>query len=106
MQVLNKPVYLKYFLIAVGILFSSILYGQTKTDAELFAIWKDRSKPETVRLDALWERMDFDSLPQQEPEWWEKWKKEMKEAIELAVKNNKKGVLAIIIYEYVRILCW
>jgi signal transduction histidine kinase/ActR/RegA family two-component response regulator len=96
MQVLNKPVYLKYFLIAVGILFSSILYGQTKTDVELFAIWKDRSKPETVRLDALWERMDFDSLPQQEPEWWEKWKKEMKEAIELAVKNNKKGYLPLL----------
>ncbi len=96
MSIANKQIHLKYFLIITGILFSSILCGQTKTDAELFAIWKDRSKPDTVRLEALWERFDLDSLPRQEPEWWKKWDKEAKEAIELAIKYNKKGYLPLL----------
>ena len=73
MSIANKQIHLKYLLIVFGMLFSSILYGQTKTDAQLYAIWKDSSKPEIVRLEAIWERMDFDSLPRQEPEWWQKW---------------------------------
>ena len=95
MEILNRQICLKYFLIVLGILFSSILFGQTKTDKELYAIWKDSSKPETVRLEAIWERMDVDSLPNQEPDWWKKWQNEPKEAIELAVKNNKKGYLPL-----------
>jgi len=95
MKILNCKTNLIYFLIFLGIIFPSITNAQTKTDAELYAIWKDKSKPETVRLEAIWERMDIDSLPNQEPEWWKKWKSEMKEAIELAVKNNKKGYLPL-----------
>ncbi len=82
-------------LIGIGILFSSILFGQTKTDDELYAAWKDKSKPEKVRLEAIWERMNIESMPNQEPKWWKKWKKEIKEAIELAIKNNKKGYLPL-----------
>jgi signal transduction histidine kinase/ActR/RegA family two-component response regulator len=85
-----------FILIVVGILFTFNVFGQTKTDDELYAIWKDKSKPEKVRLDALWERMDVDSLPGQEPEWWNKWNKEVKEAIELAIKNNKRGYLPLL----------
>lgn len=96
MSIANKQIHLKYLLIVFGMLFSSILYGQTKTDAQLYAIWKDSSKPEIVRLEAIWERMDFDSLPRQEPEWWQKWKNETKEAIKLAIKNNKKGYLPLL----------
>ncbi len=77
------------------VLFQSMLCGQTKTDAELYAIWSDKSKPETERLEAIWERMDIDSLPNQEPDWWKKWNKEIKEAIELAIKNDKKGYLPL-----------
>ncbi len=95
MEILNRQIRLKYFLIVLGSLFSSILFGQTRTDAELFAIWKDSSKRETVRLEAIWERMDLDSLPNQEPDWWVKWQHEPKEAIELALKNNKKGYLPL-----------
>ena len=69
MSIANKQIHLKYLLIVFGMLFSSILYGQTKTDDVLYAIWKDSSKPETVRLEAIWERMDIDSLPNQEPDW-------------------------------------
>jgi signal transduction histidine kinase len=95
MNIANKQIRLKYFLIVFGMLFSSVLFGQTKTDNELYAIWKDKSKPETVRLEAIWERMNSDTLFTAEPVWWNKWKKEFKEAIELAVKNNKKGYLPL-----------
>jgi signal transduction histidine kinase/ActR/RegA family two-component response regulator len=95
MTIANKQICLKYFLVAIGMLFSSILFGQTKTDAQQYATWKDSSKSETVRLEAIWERMNFDSMPSQEPEWWRKWNKEIKEAIELAIKNNKKGYLPL-----------
>ena len=95
MKALNQQIRLKYFLIVFGILFSCTLFGQTKTDDELYATWKDKSKPETVRLEAIWERMNLDSMPNQEPEWWKKWKNEPKEAIELSIKNNKKGYLPL-----------
>ena len=96
MEIRNRQFRLKYFLIVFGMLFSCTLYSQSKSDAELFAIWKDSSKPETVRLEAIWERMDLDSLPNQEPEWWNKWKNETKEAIELALKHDKKGYLPLL----------
>ena len=89
---------LKLMLIGIGILFVSNAYSQTKTDKELYAIWKDKSKLETARLDAIFERLnvDIDSLTtSQEPVWWKKWKPEIKEAIELAIKNNKKGYLPL-----------
>lgn len=85
----------KIILIVFGVLFTTFLFGQTKTDDELYAIWCDVTKPETVRLEAIWERMDIDSLPYQEPEWWKKWDKEIKEAIELAIKNGKKEYLPL-----------
>ena len=53
----------KIILIVFGVLFTTFLFGQTKTDDELYAIWCDVTKPETVRLEAIWERMDIDSLP-------------------------------------------
>lgn len=96
MEIRNRQICLKYFLIVLGILFSCTLYSQTKSDAELYAIWKDSSKQETVRLEAIWERMDVDSLLNQEPDWWKKWKNEFKEAIELAIKNDKKGYLPLL----------
>ena len=95
MTIANKKFHLKYFLLVFGIFFSCTLFGQTKTDAQLYATWKDSSKSETVRLEAIWERMNFDSMPSQEPEWWKKWNKETKKAIELAIKNNKKGYLPL-----------
>ena len=72
MTITNKKFHLKYFLIVFGIFFPCTLFGQTKTDAQLYATWKDSSKSETVRLEAIWERMNFDSMPSQEPEWWKK----------------------------------
>ncbi len=86
---------IKFILIAAGMLLTSIVFGQTKTDAELYSIWCDVTKPETVRLEAIWEKVNFDSMPTQEPEWWKKWKNEFTEAIEMAIKNNKKGYLPL-----------
>lgn len=91
----NMYIHVKLILMGIGMCLFTSLFGQTKTDAELYAIWKDTLKPEIVRLEAIWERMDIDSLPNQEPEWWKKWGKETKEAIELAIKNNKKGYLPL-----------
>jgi tetratricopeptide (TPR) repeat protein len=91
----NKQIGLKYILIFFGIIFYSIAHGQTKTDAELYATWKDKSNSEIKRLEAIWERVDIHSLPNKEPIWWKKWKKEINEAIELAIKNNKKGYLPL-----------
>ena len=48
-----------------------------------------------MRLEAIWERVDADSLPNQEPDWRKKWKNETKEAIELAIKYDKKGYLPL-----------
>lgn len=89
----HLPIHLKLILIGIGMLFAAIVSGQTRTDAELYAVWSDKSKPETERLEAIWERMDIDTLPNQEPTWWKKWNKDTKEAIELAIKNDKKGYL-------------
>ncbi|MFZ1784442.1 MAG: ATP-binding protein [Ferruginibacter sp.] len=48
-----------------------------------------------MRLEAIWDRMNIDSMPNQEPEWWKRWQKEIKEAIELTIKNDKKGYLPL-----------
>lgn len=82
-------------LIGIGILFTSILYGQPKDDAALYATWKDKSKPETERLEAIWERLNSLDNMNQEPVWWKRWKPELKEAIELSIKNNRKGYLPL-----------
>ena len=95
MDIVNIQIRLKYFLIFFGVIFTSFVFGQTRTDAELFATWKDKSKPETVRLEAIWERIDVDTMYNQEPDWWKIWKNEFKEAIELAIKHDKKGYLPL-----------
>ncbi len=96
MTVHNRQIQLKYLLIFFGLLFTTIVFGQSKTDEQLYAIWSDCSKPETVRLDAIWERMNFDSMPNQEPNWWKKWNKEINEAIDLAIKYEKKEYLPLL----------
>ena len=63
MSIANKQIHLKYLLIVFGMLFSCTLVGQTKTDAQLYATWKDSSKSETVRLEAIWERKTQCWLP-------------------------------------------
>ncbi len=88
--------HIKLLLIIAGVLFTSFVFGQTKTDAELYAIRKDKSKPESGRLEAIRERMDIAYLPIQEPGWWKKWEKETKEAIKQSIKSNKKEYLPII----------
>ncbi|MBK6448977.1 ATP-binding protein [Candidatus Brachybacter algidus] len=48
-----------------------------------------------MRLEAIWERIDVDTMYNQEPDWWKIWKNEFKEAIELAIKHDKKGYLPL-----------
>ncbi len=79
----------------IGMCLTTILLGQTKTDDELYAIWSNKSNPEIERIEAIWERFNFDSLLNKEPEWLNKWKNELKEAIDLSIKNNKKEYLPL-----------
>ncbi len=95
MKVHKRRIDVKYFLIVVGMFYCIQLDAQARTDNELYASWKDQSKPETIRLQAVWQRMDSDSLPGQAPDWWEKWKKEIKGAIEMAIKNSKTEYLPL-----------
>ncbi|MES2648166.1 MAG: ATP-binding protein [Bacteroidota bacterium] len=96
MKPANKQLHLKYFLIVFGIFLSTILYGQTRTDNELYTAWKDESKPAKARLESIFERMNLDSLVYRDPEWWKKWGKELDEAIELALKNKEYGYLPLL----------
>ncbi len=80
----------------VGMLFTSIAYGQSRTDEELYAIWSDSTKPETERVDAYFERVNLDTLPAGEPEWIKKWAPGGTEALELAIKHDKKGYLPLL----------
>lgn len=91
----HLQIHLKLMLIGIGMFFFCTAFGQTKTDDELFAIWKDKSKSEMVRLEAIWYRLNSIENMNQEPFWYKKWKNEFTEAIELAVKNNKKGYLPL-----------
>jgi signal transduction histidine kinase/ActR/RegA family two-component response regulator len=91
----NRYIHVKLMLTGIGIILSTILLGQTRSDAALYAIWSDKSKPETARIEAIWERMNIDSLPNQEPEWLNKWENEVDEAIKLSIKLNKKEYLPL-----------
>jgi signal transduction histidine kinase/CheY-like chemotaxis protein len=94
MMIQLTDIKLKFILIAFGIFFTSLVYSQNKTDDELYAIWKDKSKSEIDRLDAIFERLNFENI-EGIPVWWEKWKFEINEAIELAIKNKKNEYLLL-----------
>jgi hypothetical protein len=79
-----------------GIFFTSLVFRQKRTVAPLYANWCNVTKYETVRLEAIRERMDIAYLPIQEPGWLKKRQKELKEAIKQYIKSNKKEYLPII----------
>jgi signal transduction histidine kinase/ActR/RegA family two-component response regulator len=83
-------------LLLAGMLFPSIAYGQSRTDEDLYAIWSDSTKPETERVDAYFERMNLDTPPYGVPEGMEKWIPGGIEALELAIKHDKKGYLPLL----------
>ncbi len=91
-----RRIHIQYFLMGMGILLSLNLSGQTRSDTAQFAIWSDKSKPETERLKAYFDRIESDSLPGQGPDWWKKWVKGSAEAIELAKKLGKKEYLPLL----------
>ena len=47
-----------FILMVIGILFTTIGYGQSKTDAGLYATWKDTSKAEGDRIQAYFDRLN------------------------------------------------
>ncbi|MBK8701930.1 MAG: response regulator [Saprospiraceae bacterium] len=91
-QIVN--INLKFILIVVVVLFKSFVFGQTKTDDDLYVIWADKSKPEAERLEVYLERMGVDSLAGQEADWSKKWIDASLQAIDLALKLDKKEHLS------------
>jgi len=79
-----------------GVFLTYLVFRQKRTDAQLYPNWCNVTKYETVRLEAIWERIDVASLPDQEPGWLKKWQKELKKAIKQSIKSNKKEYLPII----------
>ena len=55
---INLHILPTFILIVIGILFTTIGYGQSKTDAELYAIWSDKSKPDGDRIKAYFDLLN------------------------------------------------
>ena len=82
-----------FILMVIGILFTTIGYGQSKTDAELYAIWKDKSKTDGDRIKAYFDRLNDWEMFENESD--NKWFVASDKAIELALKLDKKEYLPL-----------
>jgi len=81
-------IHIRLMWVFAGMLFTSILYGQSKDDAALYAIWSDPSKPAIERVQAYFNALnDFKMFKYFEEE--NKWYAASDEAIELALELNK-----------------
>ena len=58
MMAYHFQLYIRFIWILAGMLFTSILYSQSKDDAALYAIWSDTTKPEFDRIDAYFDRLN------------------------------------------------
>lgn len=95
MRTRQFPIYLKSMLMIVGVLFTSILYGQTHTDDVLYAIWSDPTKPETERIDAYFKKFNVWNFSVDNTDASKKWYIDSHKAIELAKKHGKTGYLPL-----------
>lgn len=86
---------LKLILIGIGMLFAPLLFGQSKTDDELYAIWSDSTKSETERLKAYFDRLDDWDMFVNAGKLDNKWFVASDKAIELALKLDKKEYLPL-----------
>jgi len=91
----NKQIGLKYILIFFGIIFYSIAHGQTKTDAELYATWKDKSNSDGDRIKAYFDRLNVWEIFENGAKLDNKWFVASDKAIELALKLDKKEYLPL-----------
>ena len=80
--------HIKLMLIVAGVFFTSGVFGQTKTDAELYTIWKDKSKPESVRLEAIWEECISIPYSIKNPDGGRKGKRNSRKSLNSPYANN------------------
>ncbi len=95
MRTRHFQIYLKSMLMLVGMLFTSLLYGQTDEDAKLYAIWSDSTKSETDRIDAYFKKFDVWRMSADITDVGKKWYADSEKAIELAKKHGKTGYLPL-----------
>lgn len=81
--------------VLAGMLFTSILCGQSKDDAALYAIWSDTTKPEVDRIDAYFTRLNDMKVLENEFKLNEKWFAESPQAIVFALKLDRKEYLPL-----------
>ncbi|MBK6947404.1 MAG: hypothetical protein IPH16_04340 [Haliscomenobacter sp.] len=84
-----------FILMVIGILFTTIGYGQSKTDAGLYAMWKDKSKPDGDRIKAYFDRLNDWEMFEDGAKFDNKWFVASDKAIELALKLDKKEYLPL-----------
>ena len=95
MMAYHFQLYIRFIWILAGMLFTSILYSQSKDDAALYAIWSDTTKPEFDRIDAYFDRLNDMRVFEGEGKVDDKWFMGSGEAIQLAMELNKKEYLPL-----------
>ena len=91
----NSHILPTFILMVIGILFTIIGYGQSKTGAELYAIWKDKSKTDGDRIKAYFDRLNVWEIFENGAKLDNKWFVASDKAIELALKLDKKEYLPL-----------
>ncbi len=91
----NSHILPTFILMVIGILFTTIGYGQSKTDAGLYATWKDKSKPDGDRIKAYFDRLNDWEMFENGAKLDNKWFVASDKAIELALKLDKKEYLPL-----------
>ena len=95
MMAYHFQLYIRFIWILAGMLFTSILYSQSKDDAALYAIWSDTTKPEIERIDAYFNMLNDIRVFEGELMPDDKWFMGSGEAIQLAMELNKKEYLPL-----------
>lgn len=85
----------KHMLISFWMLLAANVYAQPADDASLYAFWTDTTKPEVKRMDAYFDRLNNMRLFEGEHKVDDKWFMGAGEAIQLAMKWNKKEYLPL-----------
>ncbi len=85
----------KHMLMSFWMLLAAHMYAQPASDAALYAIWSDTTKPEIERIDAYFERFNDMKVFETNTGLNDKWLEESDEAIALAMKLNKKEYLPL-----------
>jgi len=88
--------HVKHMLISFWMLAGANVYGQPADGDALFAIWADATRPEADRLEAYFTRLNVYKAFQASDPGELKWYEASNEAIELAIKLNRREYLPLL----------